>query len=557
MRLWLNWIELRVSAPAVVGSNPTRRATSYETPTKPWFVEVLEFKNTTLLQLYKDFIETDTSYLQKIKDIYYLIYKFNGKIIKKSLRSSNLKYCNIQKLKMIKVIKEELGLEFAKLNDMLKISIQAEEGDDPDEVEKIRKKAIIDASKSLQNGKIASVTSINQSKMSINEAYKNFINNVKSTNEKISEATLENYNSAYSYIKLFINETDSISELNTSFWTYLQETLTKTPKIYSKTPYLLEKGIEKSIIDNEKLKTDLEINLKKAGQNKVDIDKIKFKYQSKILDTLSNTTINKHFGFYSKFMSYLEKKELMKNTIRVDTLSEEESPKQTFLYKELKELFNYKSKTNLKNDYEDEEYQNIFKFAFLSGMRRGEILKITKDTVVRADGVLCIDIQEGKTKNSIRLVPVSEDMKKIMDLQFEKSKNGYLFFDNDIRFNQTESIERNIGKRLNRKIDNLLKSYGYVDKSIKSFHSLRANFIQELYKQYEQRNVGSELYIKMLVGHKEVSKNITFTTYNKSQVSIDILRDCIYTVSLDLVYEAKKENIVEKIKEYGSVKLDF
>ena len=144
-----------------------------------------------------------------------------------------------------------------------------------------------------------------------------------------------------------------------------------------------------------------------------------------------------------------------------------------------------------------------------------------------------------------------------MDLQFEKSKNGYLFFDNDIRFNQTESIERNIGKRLNRKIDNLLKSYGYVDKSIKSFHSLRANFIQELYKQYEQRNVGSELYIKMLVGHKEVSKNITFTTYNKSQVSIDILRDCIYTVSLDLVYEAKKENVIEKIKEYGSVKLDF
>ena len=79
-----------------MGSNPTRRATSYETPIKPWFVEVLEFKNTTLLQLYKDFIEIDTSYLQKIKDIYYLIYKFNGKIIKKSLRSSNLKYCNIQ-----------------------------------------------------------------------------------------------------------------------------------------------------------------------------------------------------------------------------------------------------------------------------------------------------------------------------------------------------------------------------------------------------------------------------------------------------------------------------
>ena len=30
---------------------------------KPWFVEFLEYYNTTLLQLYKDFIETDTSYL--------------------------------------------------------------------------------------------------------------------------------------------------------------------------------------------------------------------------------------------------------------------------------------------------------------------------------------------------------------------------------------------------------------------------------------------------------------------------------------------------------------
>ncbi len=31
-----------------MGSNPTRRAISYETPIKPWFVEVLEYKNTTL-----------------------------------------------------------------------------------------------------------------------------------------------------------------------------------------------------------------------------------------------------------------------------------------------------------------------------------------------------------------------------------------------------------------------------------------------------------------------------------------------------------------------------
>ena len=457
-------------------------------------------------------------------------------------------------------------MEFGKVKDMLKISYEAEEGDDPEEVERLKIQAKTNASKSFIEGKVISVTMSEPSKLMIKDAYEKFINNIKSKKSNIksinnksiksgiSNSTLENYNSAMSYIKLFISEDKSISELDNSFWNYLQECLIKTPRDYMKTQSLLQKGIQKTIIDNEKTKTSYEIELKSAGQNIELYDKIKIKYQTKILTTLSNTTINKHFSFYKKFMIYLNDTNLMKNSMKIETLEEDDSEKETFLYKELKELFNYKSKIKRKDDDDDEEYQNIFKFAFLSGMRRGEILKITKDSIVKANDILCIDIQEAKTKESIRLVPISEDMKTIMEIQFKKSKNGYLFFDNDIRINNVDKVERTIGKRLNRRIDRLLKDNNYVDKSVKSFHSLRGNCIQELYKQYELKEIGSELYIKMLVGHKAV-KNLTFNTYNKGQVSIEILRDCIYKISLNLVSGATRENVTQKIKVSGEFEM--
>ena len=528
----------------VTGSNPVRRTISQENPIKPWFVEALEYQNTTLLQLYKEFIKTDTTYLQKIKNIYYLVYKYKGKVIKKSLRSSNLKYCNIQKLKMIQVLKKELGLGFNKItDDMLTITIQANKGDSPEAVEKVKQEAIKEASKQLGVGDIKTIVINEPAKISIKEAFEKFINNLKNKKTKVSESTLQNYDSAMSYIKLFIDKNENISKLDSRFWNYLQEMLVQTPRDYTKTPALLKKGIEKSIIDNEKMKNKLQNEIKNAKNDIKKIDSLRIKYEDIILKTLSNTTTNKHFSCYNKFMEYLTKNDYMDNTIKVDALDEEDSDKETFLYKELKELFNYESKR--KSSYKNEEYQNIFKFAFLSGMRRGEILKIRKEHIVEANGILCIDIKEAKNKQSIRLVPISKDMKKIIDIQFKKSKNGYLFFDKEIRVHNTDEAERTIGKRLNRIIDALLIKNGYADKSVKSFHSLRGNFIQECYKQLEEQNIGSELYIKMLVGHKAI-KNITFNTYNKSQVSIDILSSSIENIRLDLINNSMKENIIIK-----------
>ncbi len=77
------------------------------------------------------------SYLQKIKNIYYLVYKYRGKVIKKSLRNSNLKYCNIQKLKITQRLKKKLGLNFPKLQNYVVLAISASKGDDPKAVEEL------------------------------------------------------------------------------------------------------------------------------------------------------------------------------------------------------------------------------------------------------------------------------------------------------------------------------------------------------------------------------------------------------------------------------------
>ena len=524
----------------VAGSNPVRRTISQENPIKPWFVEALEYQNTTLLQLHKDFLKTDTSYLQKIKDIYYLVYKYKSKIIKKSLRSSNLQYCNIEKLKMIKIIQKELGLKFDKVKSQLEIDINIGKGDDPEAVEQFKKDMKKRASELFADDKIKTLKMKDTKKISISDAYKKFLNYMKST-KKASDSTMDNYNSAMSYLNIFIDTDSNISSLDSRFWNDLQSDLIKTPRDYIKTPSLVEKGIFSVINHNEQTKIELENKLKKIKDKDL-YDTLRLKYKPSILQTISFTTINKHFSCYNAFMRYLDRNDYMENTIKIETLDEEDSPKETFLYREIKELFNYSS--NRKSMYEDIEYQNMFKFAFLSGMRRGEILKITKKSIVRANGILCIDIQDAKNEQSIRLVPISKDMKKLIDLQFKKSKNGYLFFDEEIRINNTDEAERTIGKRINRIIDKMLIKYKYEDKSIKSFHSLRGNCIQELYIQYEKQTITSELYIKMLVGHKAV-KNITFNTYNKGKVSIEILNKCIETITLDLVNNPIQENKVE------------
>ena len=145
-----------------MGSNPTRRATLPQTPIKREFDSIKRVKNTTFLQLYKQYINTNLKYLQKINNIYYFVIKINKKIIKQSLKSNNLIFCNIQKLKILKYLTEELKLEL-NINPNLTIHFIEDENDDPEIIEKLKNKIKKSTSDEIVKGNIKSL-SIDDSK---------------------------------------------------------------------------------------------------------------------------------------------------------------------------------------------------------------------------------------------------------------------------------------------------------------------------------------------------------------------------------------------------------
>ena len=507
-RLWLNWIEHWVSAPAVVGSNPTRRAISPIYPKKSDFKKVKQTKITTFLQQYKQFIKTDTKYLQWLNNNYYFVIRIKNKIVKYSLKSSNLKYCNIIKLKLLRFLDKELNL--INYNRSFTIHFIEDDEDDPVEVEKIKNKLRQVASDELSNGNINKLD-INDSKsITIKEAIEKFLD-YKENVEKVKDATLSNYKSSFNYLYLFITDKTNIKILNKRFFNELQNKFMKIPKDY--------------------LKAKNRKDINEILENKNDLIK------------LDNGTINKHFMVYKSLYDFLVRNDyIQKNTVEIKYLKEDnEIKKEEFEYEELDDLFNLKSIKKTKDS--DEEVQNFFKFAYLTGMRLGEILRLKIEDIEEIQGHKIIDIKEAKNPTSIRIIPINKDIEIILNEQIPKSKNGYIFVDYQLD-NRFSSKANPIGKRLNLKINNYLKSKN-KDNSIKSFHSFRKNFTQTLYLERFQLK---EIVISKLLGHS-VEGNITRKVYNRNKVEREALINAMSCIRLSDIKNLKNENLYFEKKE--------
>lgn len=198
----------------------------------------------------------------------------------------------------------------------------------------------------------------------------------------------------------------------------------------------------------------------------------------------------------------------------------------------------------------DEEYQNIFKFAYLTGLRRGEIFALRVEDIEIIQGHKVLNIKEAKNKTSIRLVPTNDDIDKIIEEQVKKSVNGYLFFDNDLEKRHLTKGNP-IGKRLNNRINSYLISKG-KDKSIKSFHSFRKNFTQTLYLERFQLK---EIVISKLLGHS-VQDNITRKIYNRNKVEREALINAISCIKLSDISILKNEDLYFEEKPKREVKND-
>ena len=434
--------------------------------------------------------------------------RIKNKIVKYSLKSSNLKYCNIIKLKLLRFLDKELNL--INYNRSFTIHFIEDDEDDPVEVEKIKNKLRQVASDELSNGNINKLD-INDSKsITIKEAIEKFLD-YKENVEKVKDATLSNYKSSFNYLYLFITDKTNIKILNKRFFNELQNKFMKIPKDY--------------------LKAKNRKDINEILENKNDLIK------------LDNGTINKHFMVYKSLYDFLVRNDyIQKNTVEIKYLKEDnEIKKEEFEYEELDDLFNLKSIKKTKDS--DEEVQNFFKFAYLTGMRLGEILRLKIEDIEEIQGHKIIDIKEAKNPTSIRIIPINKDIEIILNEQIPKSKNGYIFVDYQLD-NRFSSKANPIGKRLNLKINNYLKSKN-KDNSIKSFHSFRKNFTQTLYLERFQLK---EIVISKLLGHS-VEGNITRKVYNRNKVEREALINAMSCIRLSDIKNLKNENLYFEKKE--------
>ena len=158
-----------------------------------------------------------------------------------------------------------------------------------------------------------------------------------------------------------------------------------------------------------------------------------------------------------------------------------------------------------------------------SGMRLDEICSLKKEDVVDD----CFLITSGKTKSSIRTVPIHNIILPMVEKLIGTSNNEFLLSDLRTRGNDRSHY---VGKLMTTR----RKQLGF-EKRKYTFHSFRSNFMTEM------DNNGTELSVtERLVGHSH--KNLVRDVYS-SGVRMERLRNAINQLSYGKVDNSVKTMI--------------
>ena len=220
------------------------------------------------------------------------------------------------------------------------------------------------------------------------------------------------------------------------------------------------------------------------------------------VDKIKNKTINNHLSYTSNFLDYAVSRKLIpENNIKgIGNLKEENPDKENFTDEDIKNILAY--------EYNEPPLENFFLIAMYSGMRQEDIHHLTDESIKEENGIYYFDILEGKTKNSIRKVPIHKEiLEKVLNINFP------LFKDKTINAAQ---------KVLNRRL------YKVIDKdSTKSFHTFRAKFISKAINANPEKVV----VVQDVVGHSKSDKDkLTIDTYGKG-FDLDIKQMVVDSVS--------------------------
>ena len=117
----------------------------------------------------------------------------------------------------------------SQFNRHLTIQLIEDDNDDPKMVEKIKNKLRKVASEELADGNLNTLNIDDSKSITIKEAIEKFLNYKKNV-EKVKDATLTNYNGAFSYLYLFITDKTNIKVLNKRFFNELQNKFNENSK---------------------------------------------------------------------------------------------------------------------------------------------------------------------------------------------------------------------------------------------------------------------------------------------------------------------------------------
>ncbi|EKZ2442266.1 MULTISPECIES: tyrosine-type recombinase/integrase [Klebsiella/Raoultella group] len=151
------------------------------------------------------------------------------------------------------------------------------------------------------------------------------------------------------------------------------------------------------------------------------------------------------------------------------------------------------------------ELFDVASIAAYSGMRIGEICNLKPEHIIVIDNVHLFHVQEGKTSNAARVVPIASKILPMVLERCQKPYNGFLFY-------RASITKREDGKRSSWHVNRFgrLKRDILPDSENKVFHSYRHTWISKL-------NAAGvdESRIALLAGHS-FGETESFKTYSKS-----------------------------------------
>lgn len=192
------------------------------------------------------------------------------------------------------------------------------------------------------------------------------------------------------------------------------------------------------------------------------------------------------------------------------------------------------------NDYEGTVYYYIFKFALLTGMRKGEILALTWDKIDFEKNVIIVNknlnefkkLTFPKNNSSIREVPMSNLLKNLLlDLKkFTKNKMNYSLDGEDVIISNNNELDflfrSEYGEFITTSKINTIFAWNYKRKY--HFHQFRHYFATKLI------NSGIPIAeVSKILGHAEISTTLKMYVGTNNNGNITNKLDKIFGQQMD------------------------